>query len=545
MLRFHHRLSEGALTRGARSVAAFAAVSVVLGLLGLWLRQPALEQDAFRNEDVAGITYNADLLLQGKLPLVDSLEMKEPGSYFVTAGLWRVFGRSLTVLQAFGVFWAWLAAVGVLLAGQQLLGLGAGVIAALLYTFLAPISDSLDVNYNAWMMTPCIWALAFFALGLRRAHLGWFVATGVAVTVSAIFKRQAGVAAPAFVIVLALLPLLRRPSGWPAIPARRALAAYVVGGVLGLLPIATFYLIHGQLDALLHHFFMSEGGWDYVRGEVDWSGRWDRLEDGVLGLWEYLALPALLAALSLAALPLRRGGSLTAVEVLLICHLAFDALAASVGFRFYKSYYQQLMPPLALLAAHPQGVLQRWFRPSAWPDRWSEAAGRLALVAVLAALCVPATLRTLAEIRHSLRTRNEFSTPHEEARTIAAFVARHTQPTERIWIWGRWGWPIYYHANRLAPTRYYKVLGVITTNLTNTWRRPTAMTRFVPRGPWREVAADLARTRPPFIVTAHNESYEGFVPFERLLEQSYRPLDGANFSGFVVWVRKDRPLRWP
>lgn len=545
MLRCHDRLNAEALTRWARGAGGCLLASLLLGLLCLWLRQPALEQDVFRNEDVAGITYNADLLLHGKLPLVDSLELKEPGSYFVTAGVWRIFGRSLTVLQAFGVFWAWLAAVGVLVAGQQLFGLGAGIVAALIYTLLAPISDSLDVNYNAWMMTPCIWALALFAVGLRRGRLGWFVGTGIAVTLSALFKRQAGVAAPAFVLVLLLLPSLRRPLGWSAVAPRRALTAYVVGGLIGLLPIAVFYALHGQLRTLLHHFFMSEGGWGYVQGEVDWAGRWDRLEDGVLGIWEYLSLPALLAALSLVALPLRRRGSFGVVEALLVAHLAFDALAASLGFRFYKSYYQQLLPPLALLAAHPQGVLLRWFRRAVCPPSWSELGGRLALLALLAVLCVPAALRSIAEVRHSLRTRNEFSTPHAEARQIASFIARHTQPTERIWIWGRWGWPIYYHADRLAPTRFYKVLGVVTTNLTNTWRRPTAMTRFVPRGPWRELAADLRRTQPPFIVTADNESYAGFAPFEALLQQSYRPLSGSNFSGFVVWVRNDRQLRWP
>ncbi|MBK8482138.1 MAG: glycosyltransferase family 39 protein [Proteobacteria bacterium] len=551
MLRFHDRIQGHAWLRGSalprrgRYAAGYLAAVAVLGLLCAWLRQPALEQDVFRNEDVAGITYNADLLRHGKLPLVDSLEIKEPGSYFVTAGLWRVFGRSLTVLQTFGVFWAWLAAVGVLVAGQQLFGLSTGVLAALLYTLLAPISDSLDVNYNAWMMTPCIWGLALFALGLRRGRLGWFVAAGIAVTVSAVFKRQAGLAAPAYVLVLLILPSLRAAPARAAFSRRRALAAYIVGGLVGLLPIATFYALHGQLGALLHQFFMSEGGWGYVRGEVDWSGRWERLEDGVLGLWEYLSLPGLLAALSLAALPLRRRSNFSAAEILLVLHLACDALAASVGFRFYKSYYQQLLPPLVLLAAHPQGVLLRWFSGAARRACWPELARRLALVGLLVVLGVPAALRSLAEVRHSLRTRNEFSTPHYEARQIASFIARHTQPTERIWIWGRWGWPIYYHADRLAPTRFYKVLGVVTTNLTNTWRRPTEMTRFVPRGPWRELAAELKQTLPPFIVTANNESYAGFTPFESLLRQSYRPLSGAGLSGFVVWVRSDRQVRWP
>ena len=66
-----------------------------------------------------------------------------------------------------------------------------------------------------------------------------------------------------------------------------------------------------------------------------------------------------------------------------------------------------------------------------------------------------------------------------EAQRVARVIKQETQADDTIWVWGRWAWPVYYHADRMSPTRYYKVLGVVTNGLTNTWRRSTQKTKFV------------------------------------------------------------------
>ena len=47
------------------------------------------------NHDVAGITYNADLLLRGGLPYVDTVEIKAPGTFYLVAAAFQLFGRSV------------------------------------------------------------------------------------------------------------------------------------------------------------------------------------------------------------------------------------------------------------------------------------------------------------------------------------------------------------------------------------------------------------------------------------------------------------------
>ena len=58
----------------------------------------------FLNLDVAGIVYNARLLLAGRLPYVDSIEIKPPGAFILFAP-WLAIG-GLRAVWIFSTFWA-------------------------------------------------------------------------------------------------------------------------------------------------------------------------------------------------------------------------------------------------------------------------------------------------------------------------------------------------------------------------------------------------------------------------------------------------------
>lgn len=525
---------------GVGTAAAGVAIVLALSVLTIWLRQPANESFGFINEDVAGITYNADLLLRHRVPLVDSAEMKAPGSFFVTGLLWAATGRGLEVLQRFGIFWALLGVLGMFVGGTAMYGLASGAVAALLYAVFSPITDGLDVNYNAWMSTPYIWATALLVLGLRDGRRGWFVASGAMVTIAALMKHQGMMVAPLFAVVIWCTPYLERPEGWATVERREALLSYIIGGLLGFVPIAAFYAAHGDLGAFFQNFFLSNTGWRYVEGELNWAARIDRLEDGALGLWKFMAVPTLLVTIVGASVRLQKRDPWTTRGLLLVGHLVMGAVGVSIGFRYFRGYYLQLLPAAAWVAAHPQGPLLRWTDRATRPHSW-EAWGRRGVhVMLLSLLFIGPFTGDMALLKQSLRGRRIYSGPQIEARRVGDWIRRQTQPDDRLWVWGRWAWPVYYYADRLSPTRFYKVLGIITTNLTNTWKRPTAMTRYVRRGPWREVNADLERTKPVFIVTARNESYAGFTTLERMLSTEYRRVPRPGVRSLEVWVRADR-----
>ncbi len=515
----------------------------LLVVFALWLRSPVADIKGVQNEDVAGILYNADLLLRGKVPLVDNLEYKAPGAFFLTAGVFATFGRSVEVHEYVGVFWSILAMLGMLAGGRVLFGsLAAGIVAAFLYALCSPISDSMTVNYNAWMIAPYVWATVLFGVGLRRGGLGWLLASGIVAVMGALMKRQGAMIVPLFGLVLLLGPWLSPPAHWRPPSRWRGVFAFSAGVFIGFLPISVYYLIHGGFGTFAGHYFGSSAGWEYVQGEVDWSGKIDRLEDGVLGLFKFMALPTLLAAIGAASSTLRRDRGWTILGVLLGGHVLMSFVGVSLGFRFYKGYYLQLLPATCWLAAHPQGPLLRWFSRWSWPSQPTAMAARVAGLLAVITLSMPAALPVISLVKAQRRGRVLRNLYQREIERISEVIRHNTRRHERIWVWGRWAWPAYFYANRLSSTRYYKVLGLITTNLTNTWKRPTSMTRFVKKGPWKQVGADLTKTKPAFIVAANNESYRGFTPLSKLLREHYTSLSYPRATAFKFYVRNDKQL---
>ncbi|MCC6746602.1 MAG: glycosyltransferase family 39 protein [Deltaproteobacteria bacterium] len=520
-----------------------ACVALLVGL-ALWLRWPVTKTaDGFRNEDVAGITYNADLLRHGKVPLKDSLEIKAPGSFFVTWAVWAIWGRSMVVLECFGIALAILAGLGVFFTARVMFGLGSAFVAGLIYTIWSPITDSLTVNYNSWMIAPYVWATGLFVLGLKRGSLGWLAGAGALLSWSALFKHQGAALVPLFAGVLFLGPALEAPVGWARLPRLRSLVAFFGGIALGFVPIGLYYLVNGGLSEFVRTFFFSEAGWRYVGGELELKAKFERMEDGFLGFWEYMALPTLLACMTLASAPIARRRGWSLLGTLLGAHLLMSFLAVAIGFRFYMGYYLQALPAAAWLAAHPNGPLLRFAPRATWPDGLWPKLSRLALIFCLVLACLPPLMADLTDLKSVRRHRPTYNDYQIEAQRIAKFIKDNSAPTDEIWVWGRWAWPVYYHAERLSAIRYYKVLGVITTNLTNTWKRPTEMTRFVKMGPWLEIAQQLKAKRPPFIVVSNNESLFGYDLFLKFVWSDYAAVPGVPTQAFNFYYRKDFKLK--
>ena len=516
-----------------------AAVLLALVGLAIWLRWPALFTEGFHNEDAAGITYNADLLRHGLLPLVDSHELKAPGSFFMTSWIWAVYERSIAALQQFMAGWAVLGMLGIYAGGRILYGRRGAFLAALLFTIGAPITDSIDINYGAWMITPYIWATVFFMLARRRGALRWLVICGATLAISGLLKRQAALLFPIFVALIIFAPRLPRSDEDGAeIPPLKGLLAFGGGLALGFAPLTIWYATQGELAAFVQHYFFSKGGWRYAKGQLTWAERLPRLGDGFRGFWEFVALPTALTGISLLG-ALR--GRLSWRGILLGGHLLVSFAGASVGFRFFKGYYLQVLPALVWIAAHPAGLLG-WTYPTRWRRRRPLSAGLLVAALAIAGLGLRGDLKQLDRIRKMRRRSLD-----QDAQYVSRVLGPNSTAEDRIWVWGRWAWPVYFHTDRRAPTRYYKVLGVITSNLTNTWRRPTTPTTFEPQGPWRELIADLEKNPPAYIVVAANENYSKFNAFKKLLRTKYKVVPHMPMSKkrMRLYRRRDHKMSNP
>ncbi len=534
--------SPAASAPGRRRVALEIGYVCLLGLAALVLRSPSYGTAGFHNEDAAGITYNADLLLRGLLPLRDSVEFKGPGAFYLVWAFFAAFGRSLTVLTVAAAFWSVGCTALLYLTGRALYGIRAAGVAALLYTLGSPSIDSIDINYHAWMSLPYIGALLLFVLGLRRARVTTFLASGFVLGLAALIKHQSIVMAPCLGAVLILWPRLQRPEGWAAPRPWAALVAMAAGGVAAFAVLGVYYVVRGDLLSYFRTYFLAEAGWHYVAGTIGWNDKLGRVGEGVWGLWEFLAFPTALAGLAIVA-TLRVGPRLTLRGVLLGLHLVFSFLGASIGFRYFKSYYLQVLPTMALLAALPLGPAVRALEPEFWRGFRSLWRRRLVPALLSVALAGPALAMDLGDLAQIRRERRVARDP--EAQKLGRIIRENSGPGERVWVWGRWAWPVYFHADRVAGTPYYKVLELLTTTLTNTWRRPTQAVRFRSDGPWREVIADLQRVRPAFIAVSRNEDYREFKAFKDLLAKDYAIVPDTGTQALSLYRRKDFKLRKP
>lgn len=528
-----------------RAVTAIE-VATLLALCGLavWLRWPALWTEGFHNEDAAGIAYNADLLRHGGLPLVDNLELKAPGSFYVAWMSWGLLGRSIATLQQVACAWAVVGALGVYFGGKWLFDRRAGAIAALIYVVFSPITDSIDINYGAWMAAPYIWSAALFVRAMKTGRGRWLLLCGAALAIAGLMKRQGAFATPVFLALLLVGSRLPRPDDWaPAMRVRPALMWFFGGLAAGFAPIMLYYLARGELGAFVANYFFSEGGWKYAGSPLSMSEKPGRVGDGFLGFFEYMATATGLAILTVAAAlrsPRQRWG---VRAVFLSGHFWLSFLGAAVGLRFFKGYYLQVLPAAAWIAAHPSGALRRWLDAETWQGIRAGTARAVGMLALLGVVLTPALIHDIGELR-SIRKRR--AQPRDvAARTLGELVKANTDADDRVWVWGRWAWPVYFHADRLAATRFPKTLAVFTTNLTNTWRRPTKPTRFEPKSDWKALIADLERDKPAFVVLSQNEDYSAFTALKALMRTEYRAVPGHGQRGFSVYRRKDLELRAP
>jgi hypothetical protein len=343
-------------------------------------------------------------------------------------------------------------------------------VAATLYTVVSPVSDSIDLNYQTWMALPWVASGWAFVAALARGRVALYVLAGALVVLAAQVKHQCAALGPMYALLVIASRYVALPDGFTPGPVGRGLAGLVGGAVLGFVPLGLWYAAHGALGDFLGTFFLSEGGWKYARSPLDLGEKLLRLGDGLLGFWEYLALPTVLAAGAL--LGLRRGlRRPTLVGLLLLGLFGAGFLAAAVGFRFYKSYYLHLLPALALAAAAPGNLAALLLERTTY--RWSPPGRRLqgllvaSGVGVLLVFAAAQDAGNLRQIRQERRFARDL-----DAQRVAKVVAAHSAPEDRIWVWGRWAWPVYFHTDRRAASRNYKVMNVLTTPLTNTWRRP-------------------------------------------------------------------------
>lgn len=519
---------------GAEAGRAALAI-LALGLAAFaWIRVASFTHE-FGNNDVAGIAYEADTLLRGDLPYRDTVQFKPPGSFFVFAAVFGVLGRDLGAVHVVLSAWLLAGAWGVHRAARVLHGPGpAAALAAAVYLASA---GRFDLNYSTWMAPACALAFASFAGGLRTGSFRAHLAGGAWSAVAFLFKHPAAVLAP-LAFVLWLYARRRGEAGANG----RAFAGWALGAAVAAAPLVLFYGARGALGDLLGGVF----AWGEYRGHV--AGAASATPPlahlaSLVAAQQFdlfpLATGLLVVTFAGAALRSRRGlpsDPLLPGVAFLLLSLAGGAMS---GARFYEHYAIQYLPALALLAAHPSGVLGL-ARGEAGRAPARLAAAAALLLAAFQAYGVAADPGRTYDYRPP-----RLPDGSTAARRAGEHIRARTRPDETIYAWGWLAWPVYFWADRRAPLRNYREMGSVTTVNTNTaWSSSQAFS-FSPGRAADELVAAFEERRPAYFVYSPyyvwqsgggREPLDDFTAFRELLGRDYA-LE-ASYGNLRVYARK-------
>lgn len=404
-----------------REVTGPRRLAVLSGLAGVVILVGHLPSFLHRLLDGDEAIYGSMAVLMnmgGGLYADGGVDNKPPGIFWVYALTFRFFGAYNTLAVHIVGFVVLAATCAVIfLIARELSGTGAGVLAALFYGVLTAAGNPrlLASNTELFMMLPLS---ASVLLGLRRR---WFW-SGALIAVAFAFRQSAAVN----VVVIALAIFWLEPA-----PARlQALIATGAGGVVALLAGAGVIALTGSLA----------GFWRWTIGTLVGyaSNSWSptvvlpRARDSLLPFVVDNAV-IWIAAIAIAA----RWRSVSAGIRLAVVWLVVAIAGSLAGGHLSWHYFIQAMGPLAVVA----GIAFARFRLP-----------RVATAAAIAGIAIPAFAWWVFDLTADPLT-YDFSPPVPQHEAVSAYIAAHTSPTDRVFVWGDWP-ALYVESDRVMATRF-------------------------------------------------------------------------------------------
>jgi hypothetical protein len=505
-----------------------------LGLLAFVLSRVFHPIQGLGNPDIAGILYSADVLRDGGLPYRDTWDMKSPGTFFVVAAIFQLFGRSLQALAGGYAVWIAVGAPALFLSARELYGergVIAGAIASALYL---SVMGMFDMNYASWMTPPYAWSFALTLVGLHRGARSAHALAGFAAAWAVLLKPHAGTV----VLAVAATWWWARRREWRG--TRPAMIGWwIFGAALGVLPLVVLYAAHGALPDLVRGVVPATAAAEYLRSRSTSSVLAWAIKEVPLQHIRAFFLPGYLACMAVAAIWLLRQRPVRSSALAPpVFFLAASLLGYALGFRFYVHYLPQCLPAWALLGAHP----------AAWDWFGARRGARAPLVRAVswghALLTAGLVVLILVRIPSGYGRHRYFDNPGSPAvERVGAFIQERTAPEDPILVWGWRGWGVYYFADRRSPSPLFKLMGEVTDPNANLAFLGGTEIHFRDGPLARRLLADV-RARPPryfvrstpFFPGVEQDPLEEWSEMQRIVADEYEVVLRDDF--LTVYERK-------
>ncbi len=452
-------------------------------------------------------------MLSGHALYRDIVDHKPPAIYLVNEATQAIGGPigGMVLLHALLILAVW--ATGLLLAAiVRRLAPSADArapwFAALLwivFTTTLVDTDSLAANCELFMMLPLVASVYVFAGAEGR--VAQLALVGGLVGVAMLFKYQAGIQLPLFVIALILRErTVRAVAGWGALAV----------GVAIPIALAVLWLV--AIGAWHSAWFWFRFNFAYI----DAGSSASMVRQMALRIVFVVVAAAPLYAL--AVISLRRAPGLA------LGWLVASTLAVVVGGRFFGHYFHQITAPLAVIAA-PSAV-------ALWSRR---------RVVFATSLAIPAAIFFVLAIAHD-SVMAAAGEPDPDYPSVVSWLDHHGKPDDALCIWGN-SPVLYFDADRPLGCRF--VFANYVTGLspaTPSQNDPTidSSKNAVPVA-LEMLDTDLSARQPTFVIDASpgNVGFYGKYPpdhypeFARMLACRYLP--ETEIAGMRIYRRLDTP----
>lgn len=469
---------------------------LLLGAAALVARAPGMVYSGLFNRDEAFMQVMGRVMGSGGSLYVDVIDRKPPLAPFAyrVAQMVSMDLRVVRLLVALAVLVNGLLVMALVrrLTDDRRAALAAGLLAVLGTAMFLP-ADGQAANFELWAVAPATGAVLAAVWARRSAGraLGLFAVAGFLAAIALNFKQP-------FVVVLVPVGLEALRSSHRVARATAALAGTVAG-------IASMALLV-NLSLMWKWVWLDNG--DYLNGGLSFVRA---AGVGVLMTVLFMAFQWPLLYGLVDAVRRRRWPDLT-----MLTWLVVSIAVIGIGFRFYEHYYQQVVPPLAVLS----GVALAGATHRARKIVLSGAAA-MSLVAVLLAFVFPPELTNLTAIHR--------------------YIAANTASSDRVLVWG--AMPDIYVAADRYPSGIFLHGGYLTGNWADRTKPlpPSSIAEPPYRNRWRMFLDNVVAHPPELIIDAAQPGTDwahyppDLYPLGTIIRRCYRPVPPVD--GFPIWRR--------
>ena len=431
---------EGAIGLRPRP-SARQTILLVAGLILITaaVRIPLLDVPLERDE--GEYAYIAWRLGHNELPYRDWVDQKPPAIFWVYRVALALPLDPIRAVHFAALLFAAASACALFFLARRFTNRFWAFVATALFTLLSadPFAQGAAANTEVFMLLPLILSqIAFLKAADGPRNVLPMLICGALTGIAIAFKQ---VAAVNWFLLIALYPIFAAPEKrWSSAVA---FAIWSLGGLFAIAAIIGLYFWtrHG-LSELVDNVFTHN--LEYI-GAMTWSDRFQFCSETVARLARTETLVWIFSAAGLIALVVAGKGKWFA---LLAGWLVTSMIGVSASGYFFPHYFQQLLPPLALIAVLGAKWLSE-LRP--WRSSWIPRAlfGLLLVFLPLKTLCPFWFSYTPADAVRTIYPGNFFA----EMPEFAARIAEVTSSEQRVFVFGAEPELLFY-AQRVSATRY-------------------------------------------------------------------------------------------